>query len=117
MSWLNLEGKVAIVTGSAAGIGRACCEGLAEVGVNTVVADVDGPGAEKTAVDIKKRFGGEHISTITDVTNKESVDAMVSAALDAFGKIDILVNNAGILIPRLLVDPTNPHELRLDVLF
>lgn len=116
MSWLNLEGKVAIVTGSAAGIGKACCEGLAEVGVHTVVADVDGPGAEKTAADLKERFDGEHISTITDVTDKKSVDAMVSTTIDAFGKIDILVNNAGILIPRLLVDPAGQEELSEPIL-
>ncbi len=116
MSWLNLEGKVAIVTGGAAGIGRACCEGLAEVGVSTVIADVDGPSAEKTAADIKKRFGGKHISTTTDVTNKNSVEAMVTTALDTFSKIDILVNNAGILIPRLLVDPAGKEELTEPIL-
>jgi sorbitol-6-phosphate 2-dehydrogenase len=111
MSWLNLEGKAAIVTGGACGIGRACCEGLAEVGVRVAVADVDGPGAEKAAASLKERFGGDHISTATDVTNKDSVDAMVTATLDAFGKIDILANNAGILIPRLLVDPAGKEEL------
>ncbi|NOR66759.1 MAG: SDR family oxidoreductase [Woeseiaceae bacterium] len=111
MSWLNLEGKAAIVTGGACGIGRACCEGLAEVGVRVAVADVDGPGAEKAAASLKERFGGDHISTATDVTNKDSVDAMVTATLDAFGKIDILANNAGILIPRLLVDPAGKQEV------
>ena len=116
MSWLNLEGKVAIVTGGAAGIGRACCEGLAEVGVRVVVADVDGPGAEKTAGKLKEQFGNEHIATTTDGTNKASVDAMVKAALDAFGTIDILVNNAGILIPRLLVDPASKEELTEPIL-
>ncbi|OHB79830.1 MAG: sorbitol-6-phosphate 2-dehydrogenase [Planctomycetes bacterium RBG_16_55_9] len=111
MSWLNLEKKIAIVTGGAAGIGRACCEGLAEVGVSVVVADVDGRGAEKTAVSLKGQFGGEHISTTTDVTNKDSIDKMVTMTLDTFGQIDILVNNAGILIPRLLVDPAGKEEL------
>ena len=116
MSWLDLEGKVTIVTGGACGIGRACCEGLAEVGVNTVVADVDGPSAEKTAASLKERFGGKHISITTDVTNKESVDAMVGATLDAFDKIDILLNNAGILIPRLLIDPAGKEEVTEPIL-
>jgi len=111
MSWLNLENKVAIVTGGACGIGRACCEALAEVGARLVVADVDGPGAEKTAASLKDRFGGEHIAATTDVTSKASVDAMIRAAMEAFGTIDILVNNAGILIPRLLVDPAGKEEL------
>jgi len=116
MSWLNLENKVAIVTGGACGIGRACCEGLAEVGVRLIVADVDGPGAEKAAAALKDRFGGEHIAATTDVTSKASVDATVRAAMDAFGRIDILVNNAGILIPRLLVDPAGKEELTEPIL-
>ena len=116
MSWLNLEGKVAVVTGGAAGIGRACCEGLAEVGVRIVVADVDRPVAEKTAASLKKRFGSEHISATTDVTDKKSIDTTVAATLDTFGKIDILVNNAGILIPRLLVDPAGKEELTEPIL-
>ena len=111
MSWLNLEDKVAIVTGGACGIGRACCEGLAEVGVRLVVADIDAAGAEKIAADLKNRFGGEHVATKTDVSSKVSVDAMVQTALATFGRIDILVNNAGILIPRLLVDPAGKEEL------
>ena len=115
MSWLNLEEKVAIVTGGASGVGKAVCEGLAEVGVGTVVADIDGRGAKKLAASLKEQFGGEHISTATDVTSKTSVDAMVRAALDAFGTVDILVNNAGINIPRLLVDPAGKEELTEDV--
>ena len=111
MGWLNLEGKVAIVTGGACGIGRAVCRGLAEAGVNTIIADIDKEGAEKAAADLKNKFGGNHIATATDVTNKTSIDAMVKAALDAFGTIDILVNNAGILIPRLLVDPAGREEI------
>lgn len=111
MSWLNLEGKVAIVTGGACGIGRAVCSGLAEVGVMVVVADVNAEGARLAAEELKDKFGGNHISTTTDVTDKASVDDMVRAALDAFGKIDILVNNAGVLIPRLLVDPAGKEEL------
>jgi sorbitol-6-phosphate 2-dehydrogenase len=117
MSWLDLEGKVAIVTGGACGIGRAVCRGLAEVGAKIVVADIDEKGAGKTALDLKKEFGGEHIATKTDVTDKSSVEAMVAAALDAFGKVDILVNNAGILIPRLLVDPAGKEELTEGILF
>ena len=111
MSWLGLEGKVAIVTGGAAGIGRAVCEGLAEVGVRVVAADVDEKGAKAAATGLKEKFGGGHIAVMTDVSKKSSVDAMVRTTLDAFGRVDILVNNAGILIPRLLVDPAGKEEL------
>ena len=111
MSWLNLEGKIAIVTGGACGIGKAVCEGLAEVGVNTVVADIDLESASKTAAELGKKFGGSHIATATNVTDKANVDSMIHTALDNFGGIDILVNNAGILIPRLLVDPAGKEEI------
>ena len=111
MGWLNLEEKVAIVTGGACGIGRAVCEALAAVGCNIVVADVNEDGARKTAAQLKEKFGPEHIATKTDVSCKVDVDAMVESALKTFDKIDILVNNAGILIPRLLVDPAGKEEL------
>jgi sorbitol-6-phosphate 2-dehydrogenase len=116
MSWLNLEGKIAIVTGGACGIGRAICEGLAEVGVNTVVADIDLESASKTAANLEKKFGTSHIATATDVTDKTNINAMIQTALDTFGKIDILVNNAGILIPRLLVDPAGKEEITEQIL-
>ena len=115
MDWLKLKDKVAIVTGGACGIGRAICEGFAEVGARVVVADVNGKGAKQTVGQLKDKFGGEHISTNTDVTDKASVDAMVQAILDDFGCIDILVNNAGINIPRLLVDPSGKEELTEDI--
>lgn len=115
MSWLNLEGKVAIVTGGASGIGRAVCERLAEVGARIVVADLNEEGAEQTAAKLKVKFHTQAIPAKTDVACKTSVDAMVEKALDAFDKIDILVNNAGVLIPRLLVDPADKEELTEEI--
>jgi len=114
--WLKLDGKVAVVTGSAAGIGKATAESMAAVGVNVVVADINETSGVKVAEDLKARFGGEHIFASCNVTSKDSVDGMVKAAMDAFGHIDILVNNAGILIPRLLVDPAGKEELTEDIL-
>ena len=115
MSWLGLEEKVAIVTGGACGIGKTVGLGLAEVGANIVVADIDERGGSKLAVDMREQFGGTHIFVKTDVTDKTSVDALVTAALNAFDDIDILVNNAGILIPRLLVDPASKEELTEEI--
>jgi sorbitol-6-phosphate 2-dehydrogenase len=116
MGWLELDGKVIVVTGGAAGIGRACCEGLAGVGASVVVADVYEEGAKSVAEGLRKSFGGDHIAVRVDVTEKSSVDSMVTATIKAFGKIDVLVNNAGILIPRLLVDPAGNEELTEAIL-
>ena len=114
--WLGLNGNVAIVTGGAAGIGRACCEALAEVGARVVIADVNEDGGLELGESLKERFGAESIFVRTDVSNKASVDGMVAAALGAFETIDVLVNNAGILIPRLLVDPAGKEELTEAIL-
>lgn len=110
-----MEGKVAIVTGGASGIGKAVCQGLAEVGVRIVVADIIEDGAKSTAQEIKDKFGGNHIAVTTDVTSKASVDNMIRSALKTFGRIDILVNNAGVNIPRLLVDPAGKEELTEEI--
>src|SRR4030042_1288544 len=111
MSWLGLEEKVAIVTGGACGIGKAVCQGLAEVGANIVIADIDERAGSKLAIDMREQFGGKHIFTKTNVTDKASIDAMVSAALNAFDDIDILYNNEGLLIPRLVVDQASKEGL------
>ncbi len=95
MSWLNLENKVAIVTGAASGIGRAVADALAENGCRVVAADI-------------KEGGGGHLHIHTDVSDPASVEAMVQGTVSDCGTIDILVNNAGINMPRLLVDPKDP---------
>ncbi|MBN2138542.1 MAG: glucose 1-dehydrogenase [Sedimentisphaerales bacterium] len=115
MNWLGLKGKVAIVTGGAAGIGKAVCVGLAEVGVHVVVADIDEKGAKAVAKELKENIGGEHLAVRADVSSKSSVESMVQVALDGFGRLDIIVNNAGILIPRLLVDPAAKEELTEEI--
>lgn len=115
MSWLELENKVVIVTGAAAGIGKACCEGLAEVGARVVMGDVNEEGGRRSLAELAERFGGEHIFVTLNVADKASVNAMITTVLDKFGRIDVLVNNAGILIPRLLVDPAGKEELTEDI--
>jgi sorbitol-6-phosphate 2-dehydrogenase len=115
MSWLGLEGKVAIVTGGATGIGKAICEAFAGVGAKVVVADVDEKGAKQVVAEITKEFGGKHIAVTTDVASKTSVDALIQKVRDALGQIDILVNNAGINIPRLLVDAKGKEELTEEI--
>ncbi|MEA2396874.1 MAG: 3-oxoacyl-[acyl-carrier protein] reductase [Thermoleophilaceae bacterium] len=86
-----LDGKAAIVTGSARGIGRATAELLAEQGAQVLINDLDGDVAEQTAGEIS----GETAVYAGDLTKEGACDELVKAAVDAFGRIDIIVNNAG----------------------
>lgn len=114
MDWLNLKGKVAVVTGGASGIGKAVCEGLAECGASVIIGDVSEEAGKQLCAELKERFGGDHLFVFADVTSRESVDGLINAAIDAFGKVDVLVNNAGINIPRLLMDPSGQEEITED---
>jgi len=89
-----LDGKVAIVTGSARGIGRATAELLSEQGASVLINDLDGDVAEQTASEI----AGETAVYAGDLTADGACDALVQTAIDSWGKIDIIVNNAGYTI-------------------
>jgi 3-oxoacyl-[acyl-carrier protein] reductase len=89
-----LDEKVAIVTGSARGIGRATAELLSEQGARVVVNDLDVDAAEQTAAEI----AGETVVHGGDLTKPGACDELVAAAVDAWGRIDIIVNNAGYTI-------------------
>ena len=95
MSIQRFEGKVAIVTGGAMGIGYSCSETLARGGARVVIADINEEEGNRAVSDIKGE-GGDAIFTRTDVGSPEAVEAMVEAAVKAFGRLDIAVNNAGI---------------------
>lgn len=86
-----LDDKVAIVTGSARGIGRATAEVLSEHGAKVVINDLDKDVAEQTASEIK----GETVVYAGDLTDPKAPKELVDTAIDAWGKIDIIVNNAG----------------------
>ncbi|HST54621.1 MAG TPA: SDR family oxidoreductase [Solirubrobacteraceae bacterium] len=86
-----LDGKSAIVTGSARGIGRATAELLASQGAQILINDLDGDVAEQAAAEIN----GETAVFAGDLTKPGVPDQLVQKAIDSFGKIDILVNNAG----------------------
>jgi len=91
----DFAGKVAIVTGSAGGIGQAYAEALAASGASVLVADIDEVGAQRVAEDIR-HAGGEAAACGVDVADLASAAAMAGAADDHFGGIDYLVNNAAI---------------------
>ncbi len=92
---MRLEGKVAIVTGSGSGIGAATAARFAEEGAAVLVADVDEEAAARTVADVEGA-GGRVVPQRTDVSQAADAEAMVAAAIDAFGGLDVLVNNAGI---------------------
>ena len=86
-----LDGKAAIVTGSARGIGRATAELFAAEGAKVLINDLDGDVAEQTASEIH----GETATFAGDLTKGDAPDKLVQTAIDSFGQIDIIVNNAG----------------------
>ncbi len=89
---MRLDGKSALITGAARGIGRAFAEAYAREGARVAIADIDGARARNAAAEI----GEAAIAVDLDVTRQESIDAAVAQTADAFGQIDILINNAAI---------------------
>ncbi|MBA3642486.1 MAG: L-iditol 2-dehydrogenase [Chloroflexia bacterium] len=102
---MRLQGKVAIVTGGAQGIGAAISRRYATEGARMVVADRNGEGASTVASEISDR-GGEAIGVTVDVTNRDQVESMVASAVERFGGVDILVNNAGVIKLQTFLDVT-----------
>ena len=99
---MNLEGRVALVTGAAQGIGRAIALALAEVGADIAGGDVNLEGMEKTAKEIEA-LGRKALAVKLDVSDPASVKDAVTKVLEVFQKIDILVNNAGITKDNLIM--------------
>jgi 2-dehydro-3-deoxy-L-rhamnonate dehydrogenase (NAD+) len=96
--FLELPGRVAIVTGAARGIGFAIAERLSTAGAHVVVADIAEDGATAAAERLSEG-GGKAVGVAADVTSPDEVRALVDRALESFGAVDVLVNNAGITGP------------------
>ena len=89
-----LQGKVAIVTGAARGIGRACAELFAAHGASVVLSDIDSEPTHEAAAKIKST-GADVLAVSGDVTGADFAPQLIKAALDGYGRIDAIVNNAG----------------------
>ena len=91
----NLNGRTAVITGAARGLGKAMAEALAANGAKVLIAEIDEDEAVKTARQLSEN-GLDAAAVYVDVTSEDSVNEMMESALEKFSKIDILVNNAGI---------------------
>ncbi len=91
---MGIQNRVALITGSASGMGRQTARRMAENGAKVVINDIVPEKVEETVAEFKAD-GLTVMGQVADISNKESVDAMVQAVVDKFGGLDILVNNAG----------------------
>lgn len=99
----SMEGRIAIVTGGARGIGKAIVEKLAGLGANVVIADMLLDLAAQSATEISRTTGKKIIATKVDVTDGKSTNQLIEHTQQEFGKVDILVNNAGITRDTLIL--------------
>ncbi len=99
----KLEGKVAVITGAGAGIGRASALLFAREGAAVTIADLDVAAGEEAAARIR-REGGKAAFVPVDVAAPEQVERMVRVTVETFGRVDVLFNNAGVNFPATVVD-------------
>jgi NAD(P)-dependent dehydrogenase (short-subunit alcohol dehydrogenase family) len=95
----RVDGKVALITGTASGIGKATARLFAREGARVVCADLNGPGAETTAAEIKQA-GGDAVAVQANIVSEADCEKMVQTAVDTYGRLDVLHNHAGILHPK-----------------
>jgi NAD(P)-dependent dehydrogenase (short-subunit alcohol dehydrogenase family) len=91
----DFEGKVAVITGGASGMGRAFADRFAREGMKVVLADVEEPALERAVRELRQQEH-EAIGVVTDVSKPESVEKLAEEALQAFGKVHVVCNNAGV---------------------
>ncbi len=100
---MDLSNKVAIVTGSGRGIGRAIALKLAEVGATIVITDIGDDATVNGVAEEVRAMGRESLAVLADISLSSDVDRMVAETVAAYGRVDILVNNAGITRDQLVI--------------
>ncbi|HEX7365011.1 MAG TPA: 3-oxoacyl-ACP reductase family protein [Dehalococcoidia bacterium] len=114
---LNLTGKTVIVTGGGSNIGRAIVLAFAKEKANVVIADIDRVQGQKVAREATS-LGGKAVVVKTDVTDYDSVVAMVKRTMDEFGRLDVLVNNVGWTLDKLFIEkPREEWEREVNINF
>ncbi len=111
----NIEGKVVVITGASSGLGENTARHLAELGSTVVLGARRKDRLDATVKDITAK-GGKALAIAVDVTKREQVDALIQAALKAYGKVDVLVSNAGIMpIAPLAALKVDEWEKMIDI--
>jgi NAD(P)-dependent dehydrogenase (short-subunit alcohol dehydrogenase family) len=105
-----IDGKIAVITGAGSGVGRAASLLFSQHGASVVVSDVDSAAAEETVAQVRES-GGKAIAVTCNVADEESVNQLIRAAVNAYGRLDIMYNNAGITITP---EPGKPLKSLID---
>ncbi|MCC8109172.1 MAG: SDR family oxidoreductase, partial [Planctomycetes bacterium] len=102
----RFDNRVAVVTGAAKGMGRATALRMAREGGRVLVTDIDKDALAEFDKTLKNE-GLQGMTLFSNVAKRDDVEAMIDAAMDAYGRIDILVNNAGLLLPGTIEETTD----------
>lgn len=108
----DFEGRVAVVTGGASGIGRALGEEFARAGARVALADVEKVRLDATVEEVAKDTGAEVVGVLVDVSDYDSVEALAAEVFDRYGAAHVVVNNAGVGAPSAKVWETTPNDWR-----
>jgi NAD(P)-dependent dehydrogenase (short-subunit alcohol dehydrogenase family) len=112
MNRIDMQGRFAVVTGGASGIGTAICQRFANSGARVAVWDLDGEAAAKAAAALPSVSGGEHVGVQVDVVGDASVAGAMQRTLEAFGRLDVMVCSAGITGPNKVTWEYDPDDWR-----